>query len=131
MKKTYGFTLIELVVVIVILGILSATAIPRFTNLTQEANFASVQGVYGAATSAANLNFAASRLNRPGITPITDGASLLITMDQNTQNTWFAPGGPYMWNEDSTYGIEVVTGESATSAAMLAIVNSDVERLYP
>ncbi len=54
-KASKGFTLIELVVVITILGILAAFAIPRFANLETEARIAAVQGLAGSVRSGATL----------------------------------------------------------------------------
>lgn len=55
MKKQGGFTLIELVVVIVILGILAVTAAPKFLNLQDDAKVSAVKGLAGAMKGAAGI----------------------------------------------------------------------------
>jgi len=58
-----GFTLIELVMVIVILGVLAAVAIPKFVDLKGDAQAAAVQGVAGGISSASSVNYAAKSAN--------------------------------------------------------------------
>lgn len=57
MKKQNGFTLIELVVVIVILGILAVTAAPKFLNLQDDAKVSAVKGLSGAMKGAAGITY--------------------------------------------------------------------------
>ncbi|WP_281222808.1 type II secretion system protein [Photobacterium sanguinicancri] len=62
MKRQNGFTLIELVVVIVILGILAVTAAPRFLNLQDDARDASLEGLKGAINGAAGIVYGKSAI---------------------------------------------------------------------
>jgi len=55
MKRSAGFTLIELIIVIVILGILAVTAAPRFLNFAGDARVSVLNGVKGALESASSL----------------------------------------------------------------------------
>lgn len=83
MKKQAGFTLIELVAVIVLLGILAVTALPRFVNLSQDAEQAATDGVAAAINGGNSVNYAAFLLRGAGGTDVVavdncdDGGSLV------------------------------------------------------
>lgn len=74
MAKQSGFTLIELVLVIVILGILAAAALPRFSDLSTQARVASVNGLAGSVRSAAAIAHA-TQLAR-GISSVAAGVNI-------------------------------------------------------
>jgi MSHA pilin protein MshA len=80
LRNQKGFTLIELVLIIVILGILAIIAIPRFVDISAEANTAALQGVVGGMSSAMSTNYAVRKANSSkgsAVTNCTDVSTIL------------------------------------------------------
>ncbi|MGF1720174.1 type II secretion system GspH family protein [Vibrio kyushuensis] len=84
MKKQGGFTLIELVVVIVILGILAVTAAPRFLNIQDDARSATLEGLAGAMQGAAGIVYGKSAID--GTEAVSSSS---VTLSGDTINTAF------------------------------------------
>lgn len=79
MKKQGGFTLIELVVVIVILGILAVTAAPKFLNLQDDARESALQGLKGAMNGAAGIVYGKAAIE--GVEGVDKSASAGVAVD--------------------------------------------------
>ena len=80
MRKQAGFTLIELVAVMVILSILAVVAVPQFVDLRTEARAAAVAGVAGALASGSSLNFARRSVNPANGVAITNCTDVTNTL---------------------------------------------------
>lgn len=105
-KQQSGFTLIELVIVIVILGLLAATALPRFADLTGDAREASLRGIEGAVRSGSAIVHAQALVD--GQT----GATGSVTLEGTTVNTVFG----YPATNDINNAIDVSSDGSITFA---------------
>ncbi|MBF0163270.1 MAG: type II secretion system protein [Magnetococcales bacterium] len=117
-----GFTLIELIMVIVILGILAAVAVPKFTDLSGEAEAAAANGVLAAVNSATATNFAAVKAGKSGSVMITDGPNLLASLDGGLPAGWTQNGLvlSHTGKDGKTYTI-TVSAETANGRATAAL----------
>ena len=98
MKK--GFTLIELVMVIAILGILAAMILPRFIDLQAKAKDSAAKGALGAVRSAIAVQYASNAANN--VTPLVP-ASITASMFQDSR----VPMEPYSNSSAITYVADV------------------------
>jgi MSHA pilin protein MshA len=119
-----GFTLIELVMVIVILGVLAAVALPKFVDLKGDAQTAAVQGVAGGISSASAVNYASRSIttaNGAATSNTTCTAAATAILQGGIPNGYTLSGN--VGGAGTTATCTVTLDASHTAAASIVAIN--------
>ena len=103
MKNKNGFTLIEMIVVIAVIGIMAAVAVPKFFDITTEAHNANKAAVIGVVRTAVN-NWAAQKLAQTGSRtfPTVAQVTHMSTLLDEVPTNWTFASGTLSYGGDST-----------------------------
>ncbi len=136
-KNQKGFTLIELVVIIILIGVLAAIAIPRYVDLRDQALRAAAMGTLDAGRAAVNLDFADQILNTGAyLNQVTDAStpgSAFVASDvtdlevelQSSPN--YPPNGPYNSPAGVGFNWYLVTQGSATAPVQPPVIDAGID----
>ena len=130
MKNQNGFTLIELVVVIIILGILAVTAAPKFINLQSDAKASTVSGLEAAAKGADTLVHSKSLI--AGNDNKDAGTGVDVTVDSSGTKVLLNVGHiKPVWTGALENALDIDAASSGTTAEWLYEEDTGVVYFYP
>ncbi|MFQ5840586.1 MAG: prepilin-type N-terminal cleavage/methylation domain-containing protein [Candidatus Methylomirabilales bacterium] len=116
-----GFTLIELVIILILIGLLAGIAIPRYVNLTEQARNAASRATLDSARAALALDFASDVAANQSYTIVLTG-NITATLEDLMENTPRYPAG-FSW-------VRVADGTDTSPGRVSAILNGvDVNTL--